>query len=129
LRDALGLAPDAIQVRAAGSVTGSPQGESRHEPRRHGPGQGDPRRSGGGRGSTISKRRDHRGVHVFLEALAQLQAHHPSVQAVLIGADTPKVSYGAQRSDELRRPGDWQRHRTSARDDQPRPKRPAGALR
>jgi len=41
----------------------------------------------------------YRGVHVFLEALAQLQARHPSVQAVLVGADTPKVSYGAQRSD------------------------------
>jgi glycosyltransferase involved in cell wall biosynthesis len=41
----------------------------------------------------------YRGVHVFLEALAQLQALHPTAQAVLVGADTPKVSYGAHRSD------------------------------
>ena len=41
----------------------------------------------------------YRGVHVFLEALAQLQARHPTAQAVLVGADTPKVSYGARRSD------------------------------
>ena len=41
----------------------------------------------------------YRGVHVFLEALAQLQARHPTAQAVLVGADTPKVSYGAHRSD------------------------------
>lgn len=41
----------------------------------------------------------YRGVHVFLEALSQLQAHHPTAQAVLVGADTPKVSYGAQRQD------------------------------
>jgi len=37
----------------------------------------------------------YRGVHVFLEALAKLQTHHPTAQAVLVGADTPKVSYGA----------------------------------
>jgi glycosyltransferase involved in cell wall biosynthesis len=41
----------------------------------------------------------YRGVHVFLEALAQLQARHPTAQAVLVGADTPKVSYGAHRHD------------------------------
>ena len=41
----------------------------------------------------------YRGVHVFLEALAQLQARHPTAQAVLVGADTPKVSYGAHRGD------------------------------
>ncbi|MCP9891980.1 glycosyltransferase [Cyanobium sp. Aljojuca 7D2] len=41
----------------------------------------------------------YRGVHVFLEALAQLQARHPTAQAVLVGTDTPKVSYGAHRSD------------------------------
>ena len=41
----------------------------------------------------------YRGVHVFLEALAQLQARHPTAQAVLVGADTPKVSYGSRRSD------------------------------
>ena len=41
----------------------------------------------------------YRGVHVFLEALAQLQTRHPTAQAVLVGADTPKVSYGARRSD------------------------------
>ena len=41
----------------------------------------------------------YRGVHVFLEALAQLQARHPTAQAVLVGADTAKVSYGAHRSD------------------------------
>jgi glycosyltransferase involved in cell wall biosynthesis len=41
----------------------------------------------------------YRGVHVFLEALAQLQALHPAAQAVLVGADTPKVSYGPHRRD------------------------------
>jgi glycosyltransferase involved in cell wall biosynthesis len=41
----------------------------------------------------------YRGVHVFLEALTQVQAKHPTAQAVLVGADTPQVSYGAHRSD------------------------------
>lgn len=41
----------------------------------------------------------YRGVHVFLEALAQLQARHSTAQAVVVGADTPKVSYGAHRRD------------------------------
>ena len=41
----------------------------------------------------------YRGVHVFLEALAQLQARHATAQAVLVGADTAKVSYGANRND------------------------------
>jgi glycosyltransferase involved in cell wall biosynthesis len=41
----------------------------------------------------------YRGVHVFLESLAQLQARHPTAQAVLVGADTPQVSYGAHRRD------------------------------
>ena len=41
----------------------------------------------------------YRGIHIFLKALAKLQSCHPTAQTVLIGADTPKVSYGAQRSD------------------------------
>ena len=41
----------------------------------------------------------YRGVHVFLEALTHVQARHPTAQTILVGADTPKVSYGARRSD------------------------------
>ena len=41
----------------------------------------------------------YRGIHIFLEAVALLQAKHHSVQIVLVGADTPDVSYGARRSD------------------------------
>ena len=41
----------------------------------------------------------YRGIHIFLKALAKLQSYHPTAQAVLIGADTPRVSYGAQRND------------------------------
>lgn len=41
----------------------------------------------------------YRGVHVFLESLALLQQRNPLAQAVLVGADTPNVSYGAQRND------------------------------
>ena len=43
----------------------------------------------------------YRGVHVFLEALALLQARHPTAQAVLVGSDSAKVSYGAHRSDGI----------------------------
>ena len=43
----------------------------------------------------------YRGIHIFLEALAQLQACHPTAQAVLVGANTPNVSYGAKRKDGL----------------------------
>ena len=42
----------------------------------------------------------YRGVHVFLEALAHVQSQHPTANTVLIGADTPKVSYGARRTDD-----------------------------
>ena len=42
----------------------------------------------------------YRGVHIFMESIAQLQARHPTVHTVMIGKDTPKVSYGANRSDE-----------------------------
>jgi glycosyltransferase involved in cell wall biosynthesis len=41
----------------------------------------------------------YRGIHVFLEALALVQQRHASAHAVLVGADTPQVSYGAHRSD------------------------------
>lgn len=41
----------------------------------------------------------YRGVHVFLEALVQLQVRHPTVQAVMVGADSARVSYGAHRAD------------------------------
>jgi glycosyltransferase involved in cell wall biosynthesis len=41
----------------------------------------------------------YRGVHVFLEALCHLQRLQPEVEAILVGRDTPKVSYGAHRED------------------------------
>ena len=41
----------------------------------------------------------YRGIHIFLKALAKLQANHPTAQTILVGADTPKVSYGAHRTD------------------------------
>lgn len=41
----------------------------------------------------------YRGVHVFLQALAIAQKQHPGLQALLVGQDTPDVSYGAQRRD------------------------------
>ena len=41
----------------------------------------------------------YRGIHIFLKALAKLQAKHPSVQALLVGEDTPNVSYGNSRDD------------------------------
>lgn len=41
----------------------------------------------------------YRGIHVFLEALARLQRVHADAVAVLVGSDTPRVSYGAHRSD------------------------------
>lgn len=41
----------------------------------------------------------YRGVHIFLEALAQLQQRDPRVQAILVGRDSPKVSYGKHRND------------------------------
>jgi glycosyltransferase involved in cell wall biosynthesis len=41
----------------------------------------------------------YRGIHVFLQALINVQRQHPSAQAVLVGADTPQVSYGAHRRD------------------------------
>lgn len=43
----------------------------------------------------------YRGVHVFHEALALLQARHPTAQAVLVGRDSAKVSYGAHRRDGI----------------------------
>lgn len=43
----------------------------------------------------------YRGIHIFLEALAKVQVLHPSAQAVMVGADTPKVSYGANRNDDI----------------------------
>jgi glycosyltransferase involved in cell wall biosynthesis len=42
----------------------------------------------------------YRGIHVFLQALIKVQREHSSAQAVLVGADTPHVSYGAHRSDD-----------------------------
>ena len=43
----------------------------------------------------------YRGIHIFLEALARLQHSHATAQAVLVGLDTPNVSYGASRKDGL----------------------------
>lgn len=41
----------------------------------------------------------YRGIHIFLKALAILQAKHANVQALLVGEDTPNVSYGKSRDD------------------------------
>ena len=43
----------------------------------------------------------YRGVHVFLEALALLQANHPTAQTLLVGKDSAKVSYGRHRHDGI----------------------------
>ena len=41
----------------------------------------------------------YRGIHIFLEALAKLQSINPKVHTILVGEDTPTVSYGANRED------------------------------
>ena len=41
----------------------------------------------------------YRGIHVFVEALEHLMKKNKEVDIVLIGEDTPKVSYGSTRSD------------------------------
>lgn len=41
----------------------------------------------------------YRGVHIFMEALAQLQSINPKVQTLLVGNDTDNVSYGSKRED------------------------------
>ncbi len=41
----------------------------------------------------------YRGIHVFLRALIDVQRLNPNVQTILVGQDTPQVSYGAWRKD------------------------------
>jgi len=41
----------------------------------------------------------YRGIHVLLEALPAVLKARPRAQVLLIGQDTPKVSYGAHRTD------------------------------
>lgn len=41
----------------------------------------------------------YRGIHIFLEALSEVQRNNPQVQTILVGQDTPQVSYGAHRED------------------------------
>ena len=41
----------------------------------------------------------YRGIRQFMRALPALQARCPKAQVVMIGNDTPKVSYGARRQD------------------------------
>ena len=41
----------------------------------------------------------YRGIHIFLEALIDIQSKHPTVQSILVGNDTANVSYGKQRDD------------------------------
>lgn len=43
----------------------------------------------------------YRGIHIFLEALVKLQSIHPEVHTILVGEDTPTVSYGANREDGI----------------------------
>jgi len=42
----------------------------------------------------------YRGIHVVLEALPAVLNACPRAHVLLVGQDTPKVSYGAQRTDE-----------------------------
>ena len=42
----------------------------------------------------------YRGIRQFMRALPALQAACPEAQVVMIGSDTPKVSYGARRKDQ-----------------------------
>jgi len=41
----------------------------------------------------------YRGIHVLLEALPAVLKARPKAQVMLVGQDTPKVSYGAHRTD------------------------------
>jgi glycosyltransferase involved in cell wall biosynthesis len=41
----------------------------------------------------------YRGIHVFLEALPAVLRARPKAQVLLVGHDSPKVSYGAHRRD------------------------------
>ena len=41
----------------------------------------------------------YRGIHVFLKSLIDIQRQNPKVQTILVGKDTPNVSYGAHRDD------------------------------
>jgi glycosyltransferase involved in cell wall biosynthesis len=43
----------------------------------------------------------YRGIHVFLEALHLVQARHPTAHCIMVGEDTPSVSYGASRQDGI----------------------------
>jgi glycosyltransferase involved in cell wall biosynthesis len=41
----------------------------------------------------------YRGIHVLIEALPEVLSARPEAQVLLVGQDTPKVSYGAHRTD------------------------------
>lgn len=41
----------------------------------------------------------YRGIHIFMKALLKVQERNSNAQVILVGRDTPKVSYGANRSD------------------------------
>lgn len=41
----------------------------------------------------------YRGIHIFLEALIDLQSRDKKVQVILVGKNTPHVSYGKHRED------------------------------
>jgi glycosyltransferase involved in cell wall biosynthesis len=43
----------------------------------------------------------YRGIHIFLDALTRIQSRHSRAQVVLVGEDTPHVSYGSHRPDGL----------------------------
>ena len=43
----------------------------------------------------------YRGIHIFLDALVHIQEKHSTAQVLLVGEDTPKVSYGSHRKDQL----------------------------
>jgi glycosyltransferase involved in cell wall biosynthesis len=43
----------------------------------------------------------YRGIHIFLDALVRIQKLHSAAQVILVGEDTPQVSYGSHRKDQV----------------------------
>lgn len=41
----------------------------------------------------------YRGIHIFIESLKTVLRERPNAQVLMVGEDTPKVSYGAHRQD------------------------------
>ena len=43
----------------------------------------------------------YRGIHIFLESLCDVLRERPKAQVILVGEDTPNVSYGERRADGI----------------------------